>query len=359
MGKNVKLSSVTKKFGEFTAVNKVSLLVNEGELLTFLGPSGSGKTTLLLLIAGFHEITSGEIFIGEEPMVFVNPNKRNIGMVFQSYSLFPHMTIFDNIAFPLKVRGMDKTEIFSWVRKSLELVKLEGYESRYPNQLSGGQQQRVALARALIFDPSILLMDEPLGALDKKLRDYMQLEIKRIHEALNATIIYVTHDQEEALTISDRIAVMNEGRIEQADTPEQLYEAPASTFVANFIGESNIISGKIIRRNASSFIMTNKRALEIEVPIAEGCKAGSQVDLVIRPERIFFTNKDTGIQKAFRGIIEEKIYVGEIIKYMIRLDGGELLTVKKQNTPELIKADKGEIVCLQWNPSDVKIFPKA
>ena len=356
MGQNVRIESVTKMFGSFKAVDNVSLQIQEGELLTLLGPSGSGKTTLLLLIAGFHQITSGEILIGENPMAFVPPNKRNIGIVFQSYALFPHMTVADNIAFSLKVRGTRKEDIETKVKSSLELVKLSGFETRLPKQLSGGQQQRVALARALVYDPLVLLMDEPLGALDKKLRDYMQLEIKRIQENLNITVIYVTHDQEEALTISDRIAVMNEGRIEQVDIPENLYAKPSSTFVADFIGESNIIAGKVVNQDGNNLIITSEKGLEIPVPAIKGIEVGSKIELVIRPEHIFFSDNGNTSQNQLSGTIEEKIYLGETVKYIVKTTGNQLLTVKKQSTPDILAINKGQSLGLWWNPEDIKIF---
>jgi putative spermidine/putrescine transport system ATP-binding protein len=356
MGDSVSIFSLTKLFSEVKAVDDVSLMVKAGEFMTFLGPSGSGKTTLLLMVAGFHTPTSGEVCIGGKPVTFVHPNKRNIGMVFQNYALFPHMSVYDNIAFSLKVRRMAKDEIEYSVKKSLDLVKLKGYEWRYPNQLSGGQQQRVALARALVYNPRVLLMDEPLGALDKKLREYMQLEIKRIQENLNITIIYVTHDQEEALTISDSIAVMNHGKIEQVGNPEQLYEEPTNKFVADFIGESNFISGKIVQIEERTCVVMTDNALKFRTILPKGVALGKHVQLAIRPERIFFLNEDANVQEQLRGVIQEKIYIGESLKYIVRTEGEELLTINKQNAHTSLKMDKGEVVHFGWNLSDVKVF---
>lgn len=356
MGDSVSIFSLSKVFSEVKAVDDVSLMVKAGEFMTFLGPSGSGKTTLLLMVAGFHAPTSGEICIGGKPVTFIDPNKRNIGMVFQNYALFPHMSVYDNIAFSLKVRRMASDEIESNVRKSLDLVKLKGYEWRYPNQLSGGQQQRVALARALVYNPRVLLMDEPLGALDKKLREYMQLEIKRIQENLDITIIYVTHDQEEALTISDSIAVMNHGKIEQVGTPEQLYEEPTNKFVADFIGESNFISGKVIQLEDGTCIVMTDNAMRFKATPTKGVSLGRDVQLAIRPERIFFLNENANAQEQFRGVIVEKIYIGESLKYIVRTEGGHLLTINKQNAHTSLKMDKGEVVHFGWNLSDVKVF---
>jgi spermidine/putrescine ABC transporter ATP-binding subunit len=243
MGYQLELINISKLFGDVRAVDNVSLSIQHGEFLTLLGPSGSGKTTTLNMIAGFEIPSRGDILLETEDITTVAPNNRGIGMVFQNYALFPHMTVSDNIAFPLKMRKTPGGKIRQSIKEVLELVKLPGFEGRYPHQLSGGQQQRIALARALVFEPKILLMDEPLGALDKKLRDHMRLEIKHLQGALDITVIYVTHDQEEALTMSDRIAIMNEGKIIQLDTPVALYESPASLFVADFIGESNFLKG--------------------------------------------------------------------------------------------------------------------
>ena len=244
-GAAVHLQGLIKRFGEVLAVNDVSLNISPGEFITLLGPSGSGKTTTLMMIAGFEIPDQGGILLDDEPIMFKPPYKRGIGMVFQHYSLFPHMNVERNIGFPLRMRKVESAEAGVRIRGVLELVKLPGYEKRLPRQLSGGQQQRVALARALVFSPRVLLMDEPLGALDKKLREHMQLEIKQITQSLNITVIYVTHDQGEAMTMSDRIAVMNDGKIEQLGAPSEIYDRPKNYFVADFIGESNFIRGKV------------------------------------------------------------------------------------------------------------------
>ena len=238
-GASVALTDLEKRFDRTNAVDGVSLDVRSGEFLTLLGPSGSGKTTTLMMIAGFETPTAGDIAIDGKSVVAMPPYRRNIGMVFQSYALFPHLTVADNIGFPLKQRGVPKDERARLVAEALELVHLPGYGSRYPRQLSGGQQQRVAVARAVVFKPRLLLMDEPLGALDKQLRENLQLEMRHLHADLGITFIYVTHDQEEALTMSDRIAVMNDGKVAQVGRPEDLYDRPTSRFVAGFIGESN------------------------------------------------------------------------------------------------------------------------
>ena len=243
-GAAIDLESISKAYGGFKALDGVSLRIEPGEFMTLLGPSGSGKTTTLNVIAGFTDVTSGKLLVGEKSVVGVPAHKRNIGVVFQHYALFPHMTVGRNVAYPLTLRGVDQATRQSRVARALDMVKMGDFAHRYPSELSGGQQQRVALARAIVFDPPLLLMDEPLGALDKKLREWLQLEIKRIHRELGTTFVYVTHDQEEALVLSDRIAVFNRGRIEQVGTGRQLYDEPATLFVGRFIGNSTVLRGE-------------------------------------------------------------------------------------------------------------------
>lgn len=278
--RSLTLRNVNKTYdGKHMAADDVSLDIKAGEFVSFLGPSGSGKTTTLMMIAGFQHPTSGEIRLGDRAIDNLPPHKRNIGMVFQNYALFPHMTVADNVAFPLRMRGVDKAEKERRSREALAKVGLQGFEKRVPSELSGGQQQRVALARALVFQPDIILLDEPLGALDKALREHMQVELKRIHKDLGVTMVYVTHDQTEAMTMSDRIAVFNQGRIEQVGTPNEIYFAPKTRFVASFIGDSNIIS--------ASFMGDGR--FETPVGIVEtAATAGrnSKADLLLRPEMI-------------------------------------------------------------------------
>jgi putative spermidine/putrescine transport system ATP-binding protein len=350
---HVVLKDVTKRFGPVVAVDGVSLEVGRSEFLTLLGPSGSGKTTTLMIIAGFESATSGEVYIDGKPMIQVPAYKRNIGMVFQNYALFPHMTVEENIAYPLKMRKMDRKLIEEKVRRILELLKLPEYSERYPSQLSGGQQQRIALGRALVFDPPLLLMDEPLGALDKQLREHMQLEIKNIQRALKVCVIYVTHDQEEALTISDRIAVYNHGRIEQIGSPEELYEKPDSAFVANFIGESNLFEGCIERIDGELARCTGADfSCQIQTP--EGASAGQKLRVVIRPEKIFFI-PESGSVNGLTGRIEEVIYVGEMTKYTVKI-GGHKIQVKRQNRWGERRYEVGDSASLAWNPQDVRVL---
>src|SRR5208282_1331815 len=286
-GAPVRLQGLKKAYGETVAVRDVTLSVAAGEFITLLGPSGSGKTTTLMMIAGFVPASGGEIFIDDRPVGRVPPERRELGMVFQSYALFPHMTVAENIAFPLRMRHWPRGEIPQKVATALEMVKLPGYEERVPRQLSGGQQQRVALARAIVFEPRVLLMDEPLGSLDKKLREHMQAEIKRIQQQLDMTVIYVTHDQDEALTMSDRIAVMHSGRIQQIGCPTELYDEPVNAFVADFIGESNFVSGTVTEVESDGTIAVRHQSGRVFRAAGHvAVRPGMSVVASIRPERL-------------------------------------------------------------------------
>jgi len=352
MGSQLKLHTVVKLFGEVLAVDNVSLTIKHGEFLTLLGPSGSGKTTTLNMIAGFEIPTSGQILLEGRDITTVPPNNRGIGMVFQNYALFPHMTVFDNIAFPLKMRKMSGKEIRTRVKTALQLVQLPGFEKRYPNQLSGGQQQRIALARALVFQPPILLMDEPLGALDKKLRDHMRLEIKHLQESLRITVIYVTHDQEEALTMSDRIAIMNEGAIIQLGTPMELYESPESLFVADFIGESNFLEGRVAETDGNRTAVETKQGLKMWVERGKGLQSGREITVAIRPEKIQIlpdgAEEPLDIVNRFPGRVEEVVYVGEASVYGISLAPGLVVGVKVQSGPLANRHKPGDKVVIGW-----------
>ena len=352
----LQINSLSKNYEDFFAVDNISSEVKKGEFLTLLGPSGSGKTTTLMMIAGFVEPASGDILIEGKSIVSIPAHKRNIGMVFQNYALFPHLTVFENIAFPLKMRKMDKKEIEKKVHEVLELVRLPGVSGRYPKQLSGGQQQRVALARALVFNPPLVLMDEPLGALDKQLREHMQLEIKHIQEALNMTVIYVTHDQAEALTMSDTIAVMNHGRIMQYGSAEDMYERPANKFVAEFIGESNFIEAGVEKIDDTSIHVMTGGQLKIKAEPNHEVSMGQDVFFTLRPERILFQNEAEHLDNAFHGIVEEVVYVGEISKYMIRLNESDLIILKQQNRLGVRKYKKQDKVTIGWNMEDMMLI---
>jgi len=358
----LELVAVSKSFGPVVAVDGVSLAVASGEFVTLLGPSGSGKTTTLMMIAGFESATTGEIFLGGRPITHVPPYRRNLGMVFQHYALFPHMTVHDNVAFPLRTRGVTRGETDRRVEEALARVRLPGYGARFPSQLSGGQQQRVALARALVYGPPVLLMDEPLGALDKKLREQMQLEIKHIQRELRLTVIYVTHDQEEALTMSDRIAVMRQGRIVQLGLPEDLYERPADQFVADFIGESNFLEVTVAGLEGGVARARTDAGLEMTLPAADAGAEGTRLTLAIRPERVRLAPagaraRASGAHGSWDGVIEEVVYVGAMRKYQVRV-AGQALVARQQAGAEAAYFPEGERVEVGWSIADLKVVRK-
>ncbi|GAA5662159.1 vitamin B12 import ATP-binding protein BtuD [Brucella sp. NBRC 14130] len=324
IGQKLMLAGVQKRFGETWAVHETTLDIRAGEFVSIIGPSGSGKTTLLTMIAGFEQPTNGRIIVGDVDITTLPPNRRNVGMVFQKYALFPHLTVRQNIAFPLKMRRLgSKKDIRSRVDEMLELIRLNDFADRYPNQLSGGQQQRVAVARALVFSPPVILMDEPLGALDKKLREAMQFEIKRIQENLGATVIYVTHDQEEALTMSDRIVVMHDGCVQQVGTPSELYNEPNRTFVADFIGSINFIPATYRgNKNGKCILDISERvAVELDAllhPKLVHKSIGSEIRLAVRPEHVgIFSDPKKG---QLSGTVEASVFIGSSTVVLVRLD---------------------------------------
>lgn len=345
---------ISKSYGDTVAVDDLSLDVAAGEFFTLLGPSGSGKTTTLLMIAGFVTPTAGEIRINNRLMNHVPPDRRSIGIVFQNYALFPHMTIFDNVAFPLEMRGFGRRDIRAMTTDILALFRLSGQESKYPAQLSGGQQQRVAVARALVFHPSLLLMDEPLGALDKKLRSELQLELRHMQQSLGVTVVYVTHDQEEALTMSDRIAVMNLGRVEQVGTASELYEAPESLFVADFLGESNLFKGSIVEIHPSGFQVRLDRGESVSCPKGAG-RVGDKVSVVIRPERV---QLGTAENSPFNipGRISDVVYLGSQTKYLVDASTIGMLLVCVNNDGVHETFSRGSDVFLGWREHDIRAF---
>lgn len=352
-GARVQLQNLSKRYGDVVAVDGVSLQIEPGKFITLLGPSGSGKTTTLMMIAGFEIPDGGEILIDEEPVMFKPAYKRGIGMVFQHYSLFPHMTVERNIGFPLRMRRVDHEETRKRTSRVLELVKLSGYEKRFPRQLSGGQQQRIALARALVFNPRVLLMDEPLGALDKKLREHMQLEIKQISQSLNITVIYVTHDQSEALTMSDRIAVMNQGRIEQIGSPEEIYDNPVNYFVADFIGESNFVKGAVEKIGPARCSFRSEGGVIFKCSLGREIPADGERYLAVRPEKISIVEQGHSFSNECEVVIEETIYLGNITAYRARLlMGGAELMIKRQNKDVTRPVKKGETLVIGWNEKD-------
>lgn len=362
-GESVTVRELAKRYGSVTAVEGVSVDVKAGEFLSLLGPSGSGKTTLLMMIAGFELPTSGLIEIGARDLTYVAPNKRNVGMVFQKYALFPHMSVDDNVAFPLRMRKVNKAEITRRVGEALAMVQLDAYGSRMPTQLSGGQQQRVALARALVFEPPVLLMDEPLGALDKKLREQLQIEIKTLQQRLGVTVIYVTHDQEEALTMSDRIAVMKDGQVAQIGSPASLYSEPASPFVADFIGKMNFLpveylgsekAGHQIRvTDASTLSVTrslNGHAFELS--------PGLSLQAAIRPENISLAARGSGGPDAIAGTVDTSIYLGTHQILLVNIDGrnGPPLHIQTSASLDLSAFARGDAVDILFQADSIHLF---
>ena len=352
--KFVEFIDVEKMYGSFHAVRRLNLSISRGEFVTFLGPSGSGKTTTLNMLAGFERPSQGVITLDGKSVDRLPPYERNIGMVFQNYALFPHMSVADNVAFPLSVRKVAKAEIGPRVVRALEMVQLERFKDRKPAQLSGGQQQRVALARALVFQPTLVLMDEPLGALDKKLREHMQIELKQIHEMLGVTIVYVTHDQSEALTMSDRVAIFDSGAIVQIGTPDGLYNEPATAFVASFIGENNALDGVVESVGNGRCVVALPNGLKAAALAIGDVRPHAPVHLTIRPERIGLSSGDGQLDNRFQATVDGRIYHGDHQRLLARLASGQVLTVKIG--PEATIA-AGEAVDLCWPTSDCRAFP--
>ncbi|TVU68718.1 MULTISPECIES: ABC transporter ATP-binding protein [Cobetia] len=356
-----RFSDVQKSYdGETLVVKGFNLEVRRGEFVTLLGPSGSGKTTCLMMMAGFETPTHGEILLDGVPINKLPPHKRGIGMVFQNYALFPHMSVAENLAFPLEVRGMSKEEIDSKVANALDMVRLGEFGDRRPGQLSGGQQQRVALARALVFEPELVLMDEPLGALDKNLREEMQFEIKRIHQRLGVTMLYVTHDQTEALTMSDRIAVFNDGIVQQLATPEALYEAPENAFVAYFIGENNRLNGVVKSLESSEEYCTVSLDSGEEVkalPIAISA-IGERTQLSLRPERVRLlateSNGESLPDNVFTAEVKEVIYLGDHLRTRVSVCGSEEFIIKTPNADGYPVLKPGQSLRVGWDAQDCR-----
>jgi spermidine/putrescine transport system ATP-binding protein len=358
---SVELKGVTKRFGDVTAADNVSLEIRRGEFFSLLGPSGCGKTTTLRLVAGFEQPTQGEILINNINVSNKRPYERNVNTVFQSYALFPHLTVSGNIRFGLERKKTPRDQMSKLVEEALDLVQLHQMGDRFPHQLSGGQQQRVALARALVLRPEVLLLDEPLGALDLKLRKAMQIELKSLQEKIGITFIYVTHDQEEALTMSDRIAVMESGRLAQVGTPEEIYERPRTRFVADFIGESNFFSGEIAAVGDNGFSLKTDGGLTVTLPPNQGLSVGQQVQFSVRPEkfRVDPENATSNWENEFVGQIVNKIYLGDSSHYVIALSPEDNITVflKKERTgQQQISYSVGEKVLVSWHRDDTVIL---
>jgi spermidine/putrescine transport system ATP-binding protein len=351
-GVAVELSAVTKRFGEFVAVENLSLDIYEGEFFSLLGPSGCGKTTTLRMIAGFEEPTEGGISVGGDPMRGVPPYRRPVNTVFQSYAIFPHLNVFDNVAFGLRRSGVKGEELRKKVTDACEMVQLSGFEKRKPSMLSGGQQQRVALARALVNHPEVLLLDEPLGALDLKLRKEMQLYLKNLQHEVGITFIYVTHDQEEALTMSDRIAVMNEGRVQQVADPPTLYERPENRFVADFIGQTNVFSGTVESVSDGRVTLRTASGEKVEATAREA-EVGEEAHAAVRPEKVRFGSEGDNTRDVR---IREIVYLGVSTQYITELPDGEKLVLYQQNTHEENFPGVGDEVPVAWDARNCLIL---
>jgi putative spermidine/putrescine transport system ATP-binding protein len=352
----LELSGVRKSYGGDVAVENVDLELRNEEFLTFLGPSGSGKTTTLMMVAGLQQPDAGSIRLGGKSVDRLPPYRRDIGMVFQNYALFPHMSVRRNVAFPLEMRGVRQSEIDRQVADVLQLVGLVTMGDRLPRQLSGGQQQRVALARAMVYHPALLLMDEPLGALDKKLREQMQREIKRIHRERRTSVLYVTHDQEEALTMSDRIAVFNKGRIEQIGTPEELYERPTTRFVADFLGETNFLPGRVVAsERLSCRVRIGNQVFDAQTPAPVA--PGALVVVAVRPERLKLRPAAADGQ-GLSGTLVDIVYLGNARRSVVRLaDGRDCFVLQDATQADASRLAPGQALRLSWESHHATVFP--
>lgn len=339
---------ISKDYGGSTALHQTDLAVRQGEFLSLLGPSGSGKSTILNIIAGAIMPSTGRLIIEGKDVSLVPPRERGLGMVFQNYALLPHLNVFDNIAFPLRIRGMGKKEIQEKVGNALERVGLQGYENRKPREMSGGQQQRVGIARCIVYSPSIILMDEPLGALDKRLRDQLQGEIKRLHKDLGTTLVYVTHDQEEALNLSDRICLMNKGRIEQHGTPDELYFEPASTFVADFVGESNLFDAVVDDSQSAH----TPNGMRIAIANRKTHPAGTKVKVLVRPEKMRVVKAGESGDNLATGIVKSVSFVGGMTSIKFTATNGDQVYVKEISDRITNRISVGDTISACWSATD-------
>jgi putative spermidine/putrescine transport system ATP-binding protein len=357
-GASLSLEAVEKKYGELAALVRTDLDVRPGEFFGLIGPSGSGKSTLLGMIAGFVPPSGGRILLNGTDIVSLPPYRRNLGMVFQNYALFPHMTVAENIAFPLRMRKLQRGEIETRVRRMLEIVRLAGLGERTPAQLSGGQQQRVALARAASYDPSLLLMDEPLGALDKNLREEMQYEIKRFHREIGATVLYVTHDQDEAATMSDRIAILNQGCIVQVGRPRELYEAPATSFVASFLGEANLFEVAAVSQSSPPRLRVDtKDGLTLSANQHAHFEAGAVI--CVRPEAIQIAKSAGAAANVLAGRVLDVVYTAGSLRYRVEVAGGRVVLVRRPLQRQAAVMEVGSPVYLSWDVSDTILVPSS
>jgi putative spermidine/putrescine transport system ATP-binding protein len=350
----LQLHGVTKRYGAQIACQSIDLAVGKEEFLTILGPSGSGKTTLLMMIAGFTLPDEGRVHLDGSDITRMPSHRRDIGVVFQSYALFPHLTVRENLAYPLRVRRAPRAVIHERIRWALDLMRLDDLEERYPSQLSGGQQQRVAVARAMIFQPRLMLMDEPLGALDKKLRDYMQVELKALQRKVRTAVVYVTHDQNEALAMSDRIAVMNRGRIEQFDSPRTIYQQPKSRFVAEFLGDAVLLPARVLRINAEIADMALACGSELSAPVHGRLEPGQVVTLMIRPETIVLGG--AGCENRLGGLVEEVVFLGDYTRCKLEISAGVQVHIKHPSHHPSDAIRIGNRIEIGWRTHDTRIL---
>ncbi len=349
IGAGITLRDVVKNYGDFRAADRISLDIRPGEFITLLGPSGSGKTTLLNLIAGFQKLDGGEMLVDGAPIDHVPTHKRGFGMVFQSYALFPTMTVAQNVAFPLRMAGIDRATAERRVAETLEIMRLSEHAAKTPAQMSGGQQQRVAIARAIVRRPRLVLMDEPLSALDRRLRESIQIEIRELHRAIGSTILFVTHDQGEALTMSDRIAVMDAGRIVQIGTPVDIYRHPRNLFVASFVGESNLIEAEIVQRRGATMALRNRAGYVFEADAGHGIEVG-RATVLVRPERIAIA--DGPGPHAMPVTVTSALFLGEVLRIEARADSGETLLIRCMDAAGRSLPAAGERLHVSWGAAD-------
>ena len=352
---DLQVQDLTKHYGSVVALEGVDLALAKGEFFALLGPSGSGKTTLLRLVAGFIEPSRGRILLGGQEVQALPPHRRNVGMVFQNYALFPHLTVFENVAFGLQARRISSRDIRSRVDDALRLVQLSGLGERYPRQLSGGQQQRVALARALVIQPRVFLLDEPLGALDRKLRAQMQVELRQLQRAVGVTTLLVTHDQEEALTLSDRVGVLREGRIAQVGTPAEVYERPCNRFVADFLGQANFFDGKVVGQTGDVVTLSLAGDRQLAGRTASAMRRGQPATLMIRPERVSLTM--TPAPGSIEGRLLQCLYAGPLVTYVVILPDGTSVSAIVPNDELPHMPGEGEAVWLQWDQTEAWVMP--
>jgi putative spermidine/putrescine transport system ATP-binding protein len=349
IGSSIAIREAVKNYGHFIAVDRISLDIEPGEFITLLGPSGSGKTTLLNLLAGFQKLDSGEILVDGKPIHHVPTHKRGFGMVFQSYALFPNMTVTQNVAFPLHMAGVDRATIDRRVAETLEIMRLSEHARKSPSQMSGGQQQRVAIARAIVMRPKVVLMDEPLSALDRRLRESIQIEIRDLHQTIGSTILFVTHDQGEALTMSDRIAVLDAGKIVQVGRPREIYRHPINRFVASFVGESNLIEAEIVQKRGSTMTLKNRAGYVFNAESRDAIDVG-RATVLVRPERIAVSNEATA--NSVPVTVTSAIFLGEILRIKARMEGGETLLIRCTDTANRPLPAAGDRLHVNWGAED-------